>query len=215
MYDITLPKSEVPILGFQENDTYFNEHLAEWEQEVLTKLIELNYPAELWPSTAESRLGFIRRWKGSGYPRTMAPLNLPLDKTPYAGHPMPDAVMEVFNKSFELATESTFCITRGEEWWPYDKTFACTDAESYMQGILYLESVVAGQLVAAQPVKKQGRPANTEAKLLKAQKRLRYQQWLSDCEAYKVQLAELRANYQQAMAAYSELKEQGAPKWEG
>lgn len=219
MHDITLPVSELPIMGYKENDDYFNQHLPQWEQEVLAKLVELGYPAELWPSGSGLANGFIRFWKGTGRPRNAAPINAPMDKTPYDGVP-PEAAAKMFHESFPHVTSASFCITNGEDWWPYEKAFVCNNAESYMRFVLYTVAVRNPKILDKPVEKKLGRPRNEAAHAAKAEKSSRYQQWLADCEAYRAEIAEAENAYLEARAVaegfrieLNKIKGRGAPKW--
>lgn len=219
MYDITLPVSELPVMTIGQNDEYFKQHREQWEQEVLTKLAELGYPVELWPSGTSIAEGFIRFWKSTGRPRNPAPMNAPMDKTPYNGT-IPEAAAKMFHESFPHVTTALFCITKGEDWWPYEKAFICNNAESYMRFVLYTAAVMKPSVMDKPVEKKLGRPRNEAAHAAKAEKSSRYQQWLADCEAYRAEIAVAENAYLEAKAVADNLrlelnkvKARGAPKW--
>jgi len=220
MYDITLPVSEVPVSNYGQNDDYFNQHYPQWEQEVLAKLAELGYPAELWPSDSIKAKGFVRFWKSTGLPRNPAPMNAPMDKSSYEGPTMPDSVIKMFNDSFPHVTDALFCITQGEDWWPYDKSFVVDDAASYMRFVFYTVAKMNPKVLDKPAEKKLGRPRNDAAHAAKAEKSARYQQWLADCEAYRAEVAEAENAYLEAKAVaegfrieLNKVKGRGAPKW--
>lgn len=219
MYDITLPVADLPIMP-PGHDDCFKEHYTEWEQEVLNKLAELGYPAELWPSGTPVACGFVRFWKSTGLPRNPAPVNLLMDKRPYNGPTMPAQAVKLFNNSFSHVTSAFFCITKGEDWWPHDKAFLCDDARSYMRLMLYTAAIM-NPCIMDKPVEKRlGRPLNEEAHAAKAEKRSRYQQWLTDCEAYRAEISVAENAYLGAKAVaenyrleLNRIKARGAPKW--
>ena len=220
MYDITLPVADLPIMSPGQNDDYFKEHYSEWEQEVLNKLAELGYPVELWPSDAPGTSGFVRFWKSTGLPRNPAPVNLPMDKRPFSGPPMPAQAVKLFNNSFPHVTNAFFCITKGEEWWQHDKAFLCNDAESYMKLMLYTAALMNPDIMDKPVEKKLGRPRNEAAHAAKAEKSARYQQWLADCETYRAEIAGAENAYLEAKAVaenyrleLNRIKARGAPKW--
>lgn len=220
MFDVTLPLSELPIMGYNENTDYFQQHRDQWEQEVLAKLHELGYPVELWPSGSPKIDGFIRYWKGMGHPRNPAPIMGTMDKTPYSGPQMPAGAAKMFFESFPHVTDAMFCITRGEDWWPYDKAFVCNDAQSYALYVLYTAALMNPSILDKPVEKKIGRPRNEAAHAAKAEKTARYQEWLLLCEAHRAELALAENAYREAWAAseklrieFNALKARGAPKW--
>lgn len=220
MFDLSLPVSELPIMSPGENDDYFNQHYPQWEQEVIDKLASMGYPAELWPSDDFRAKGFVRFWKATGQPRNAVPINAPMDKTPYDGPRVPDSVAKMFNTSFPHVMNAMFCITKGEDWWPYDKAFICNDANSYMRFILHTVATMDPKIMEKPAEKKLGRPRNEAAHAAKAEKSSRYQQWLADCEVYRAEVAEAEEAYSQARAvaedfraALNKIKVRGAPKW--
>lgn len=209
MHNITLKQSPLPIMGHGENDEFVQQNLPTWEDEVVEKLVRIGYPLELWPSEMKDKAGFIRYWKGTGNPRTIAPMDAPFDGNPYNGEKMHEAVMSTFTKSFPAIKNAFFCITRGENWWPFQKAFVCNDANSYMKYCLYLNSITGQKLLDLSQEKKAGRRAAKPH----SEKNARYQQWLADCEAYRIRCAELKQDYMTALENYTAWKEQGAPKW--
>lgn len=213
MHNITLTQSQLPIMGHQENDEFVQENLPLWEQEVLEKLSVLGYPLSLWPTEMKDKAGFIRYWKGTGKPRTITPMDAPFNKDVYDGEKMHDAVMSTFAQSFPAIKTAFFCITQGEDWWPFEKAFVCNDAQSYMKYCLYLNSIAGQKLLESPQEKKRGRPKTGRAEPARSGRSDRYQQWLADCEAYRVRCGELKDAYMSALKEYTEWKEQGAPKW--
>lgn len=220
MYDITLPVADLPLMSPGQNDDYFKEHYAEWLDEVLAKLAELGYPVELWPSDNPAASGFVRYWKGTGLPRNPAPVNMPMDKRAYDGPAVPAAAVKMFNDSFSHVTNALFCITKGEDWWPYDKAFLCNDAESYMQFVLYTLALMDPSIMDKPVEKRRGRPRNEAAHAAKANKSQRYQEWLLLCEAHRAELAAAESAYREAWTVseklrveFNMLKARGAPKW--
>lgn len=213
MHDISLQVSELPIMGNMENDDYLQEHLPAWDKEVISKLEVIGYPVPMWPTDMKDKAGFIRHWKGTGLPRKIAPMNAQLDKTPYEGPKLHELVQRTFEQSFAVATVAHFCITSNEDWWPYEKTFICDNAQSYMMYILYICSVPLQRLLEAPEEKKRGRPRIEKADPVRSEKSERYQQWLTDCEEYRTRSVELKKAYMDAMKEYTDWKERGAPKW--
>lgn len=220
MFDLSLPVSELPILGYNENTDYFNQHYAQWEQEVLAKLQTLGYPLKLWPSGTSSAANFIRQWKGSGQPLYRAPMLGTVSKEPYTGPAVHPSLMTTFNTAFPIVERANFIITRGEDWWPYDKAFPCNDANSLMLSILYESAIRNPKVLEQTTERKRGRPRDDAAHAAKAEKSSRYQQWLADCEVYRAEVAEAEEAYSQARAiaeelrvAMNKIKVRGAPKW--
>lgn len=190
-----------------------------WEAEVLAKLETLGYPTKLWPSGDMRATSFVMSWKQLGRPNRPAIVNAPVDRAPYDGPPVAEYVVKLFQGSFHYLTDALFCITKGEDWWPYEKSFLVNDAKSYMKYLLYTTAINDQSVLEAPLQKKRGRPRNdarnTENHLTKTERAERYRQWLVDCEAHRRHVAELKSSYETALATYLSVKKQGAPKWVG
>lgn len=213
MYDIALPISNISC-----EDNY-----NECEQEVMKKLASIGYPVDFWPSDSVSK-GFVSYWKSTGLPRNPAPVNLAIEKNEYSWKPMPAAVVKLFNNSFKHVTHAFFCITKGEDWWPYDKAFLCNDANSYMLFMLYTAALLDQSVLEmpgkAQNKKKVGRPRNEAVHAAKAEKSYRYKLWLAQCAEYRAELKVAEDRYKQARDEAEKLrlelkviKNKGAPRF--
>lgn len=220
MFDTSLPVAELPIMSPGQNDDYFKEHYTEWREQVFNKLVELGYPAEMWSPDAMWVSGFVRYWKATGYPRNPAQTNAVMDKRAYDGPVMPASAIKMHNESFPHVTNALFCITKGEDWWPYEKAFLCNNAESYMRFVLYTLAIMNPSIMDKPVEKKRGRPRDDAAHAAKADKSQRYQEWLLLCEAHRAELALAESAYREAWAAseklrieFNMLKARGAPKW--
>lgn len=220
MYDISLPTIKMPELGQGKNEDYILEHYAEWEEEVLTKLKELGYPTHLWPSDTTTANGFVRFWKVTGRPLVPAPVDMLIDKQAYDGPAVHPSALKMFNESFKHVGKALFCITKGEDWWVYDKAFLVSDANSYMKFVLYTLAQMDPTILDKPAEKKLGRPRNEVAHAVKLDKSQRYQDWLHSCEAFREELSTYEIRYREAKAEsdrlrmeFNMLKARGAPKW--
>lgn len=199
------------LIGEVSPNDYFKEHFAEYEQEFLDAICARGYPRELWPSNAQHVPMTIHTAKKTGMlPRTVQ-TSLPMEHDNYVGAKPHELVAGDFQKTFGMLRNALFVITDGEDWWPYDHSFMAHNANSFMLYCLYQRARTNKDVLAAP--KKRGRPRNEEAHAAKTERGERYQQWLADCEVYRVRLNELKSVYMHALKEYTEHKEQGAPKW--
>jgi len=199
------------LIGELNPTPYFKEHLQEYENEFLDAACALGYPRELWPS-GEQLLTFpIHMAKKTGKLPDTIPTTQPINRTNYTGPKPHELVLHNFNHQFGFASKAVFVITEGEDWWPHARSFLAHDANSWMLYCLY-SCALKNKDVLIEP-KKRGRPRNEAAHAVKAERSTRYQEWLAECEAYRVRHNELKDAYLKALAEYTAYKEQGAPKW--
>jgi len=199
------------IIGDITPTDFFKEHLAEYEQEFLDAACSLGYPRELWPSGAFFVPMTVHMAKKQGrLPITIA-TNLDITGNTYNGPKQHELVVHDFNHQFKMMPKAIFVVTEQEEWWPHAPAFLAHDADSFMLYCLYMRAR-NNKEVLLEP-RKRGRPRDDVAHAAKAERGQRYQQWLAECEAYRVRSNELKDAYMAALAEYTAWKEQGAPKW--
>lgn len=107
-------------------------------------------------------------------------------------------VVSNFNKYHDAMTHPFYVFTRNEPWWQAEPFFFVHDSESLLQYALYETSTTSQEVRdcnGRKSARGRGRPRNEAAHAAKADKAVRYQQWLADCEAYKQQVTNLTDQY--------------------
>jgi hypothetical protein len=190
---------------------HFKTNFPQYEQYFLELAAAHGFTQDLWPSGAMFIQPMVHRSLLSGMLPEAIPTNKPMQRTAYSGPKQHELVAQDFNRAFSMLTNAVFVITKGEDWWPHEKSFLADDTDSYMLYCLYQRARTHKEVLVGRP--KRGRPRNEAAHAARAEKSSRYQEWLAECEAYRVRYNELKAAYLNALAEYSQWKEQGAPKW--
>lgn len=204
------PVSE-DLIGQTKMSEHFKESFPHYEQTVLNAAVALGYPTELWPSGAPFLPSLVHRAMRTGTLPMTIPTSKPMERTTYSGPKQHELVVGDFRRDFGMIPNAMFVITEGEDWWPHETAFLAHDANSFMQYSLYTRARTRKEVLVEPP--KRGRPRNEAAHAAKAEKSGRYQEWLAECEAYRIRYNELKDAYLKALAEYSEWKERGAPKW--
>lgn len=204
-----LPQEEIgTLLGATE---HFHQHFQQYEQQFLEHASAHGYPSDLWPYGAFFVKSLVHRALVTGVLPETIPISNAMARTQYSGPKLHELVVSDFNRDYPLFQNAVFVLTKGEDWWPYEKTFIAEDANSFMLYCLYRRACSNKEVLTEQP--KRGRPRNEAAHAARAQRSERYQKWLADCEAYRTRQNELKEAYLKALAEYTEWKERGAPKW--
>lgn len=190
---------------------FFKDHFEEYEQEFLDAACAIGYPRELWPSGEPFIPAQIHMAKREGRLPMVIPTTQAMRPSTYTGSKQHELVAHDFNRQFNIMPKAIFVITDQEDWWPHAPAFLAHDADSFMLHCLYMRAR-NNKEVLVEP-KKRGRPRDAVAHAAKAERGERYQQWLAECEVYRVRSNELKDAYMKALTEYTEWKEQGAPKW--
>lgn len=199
------------LIGASLPSEYFKNNFAQYERTFLDAAVAAGYPEGLWPSNAPFLRSMVHRAMLTGKLPTTIPTNQAMKRSTYTGPKPHELVAADFNRSFGMIPNAIYIITNGEDWWQHDVAFLAEDADSFMLHCLYERARTHKEVLIERP--KRGRPRNEAAHAAKAEKGTRYQEWLAECEAYRVRYNELKDAYMKALAEYSEWKERGAPKW--
>ena len=184
----------------------FKTNFKAYEDAFLTEAEAHGYPKELWSPTYA--MAIVHRAFMDGSMPMVLPTVTPMTKDAYAGARVHKTVSDDFARDLPMFSQPVYVITKAESWWPGDKAFLAHNAESFMQFCLY-RSACRDQGVLELP--KRGRP---KSGAVTVQHSGDYQIWLQQCKDYKTELERLKQNYLTALAEYTALKNQGAPKRE-
>lgn len=199
------------LIGLSLASDYFKDNFKQYERTFLDAAVTEGYPEELWPSDAPFLRPLVHAAMRSGkLPRTI-PTNKPMERTTYTGDKPHELVAADFTRSFGMIPTAIYVVTEREDWWPHAPAFLAHDADSFMLHCLYQRARTHKEVLIQRA--KRGRPRNEAAHAARAEKNTRYQDWLAECEAYRMRHNELKEAYMKALAEYSEWKERGAPKW--
>jgi len=222
MYDINLGSGAAPahLIGAVSGNDYFNEHREQWSAEIQAKLEEVGFPLSLWPTNTHSQNKIIYQCKAFG----KLPRNLFTEVSFVSGEIHTESIDARIARRMEALPyikNQFYVFTDGEDWWPYDKFFLVSDAESFLRYCTYETARADPAVLATGGTKNgRGRPRNTEAHATKEARAERYHAWLAECASYRSLVAEKKQQYLEARAVADkfrqelhELETAGAPKW--
>lgn len=222
MYDINLESGAAPahLIGAVSGNDYFKEHREQWSAEVQSKLESVGFPLSLWPTTTYAQDKIIYQCKAFG----KLPRNLFTELPFAAGNTRIGEIDARIARRMEALPHiknQFYVFTDGEDWWPHDKFFLVSDAESFLLYCTYETARADPAVLTTGGTKSgRGRPRDTEARATKEARAERYQAWLAECAAHRSLIAEKRQQYLDAKAVADKVRQElhelealGAPKW--
>lgn len=217
---LATPPEDSVLMGMAPaNSPHYAKHRKLWAAEVYDKLMELGFPAELWPESLAKQDALIFSCKLFGSVVSTINLDVPMQPGEYTGPAYKPSIIKEAEKILDSRECGFYFFTMCEDWWPYDKHFLVDNLDSLVMWKLYNLAKLDQSVLAYKEKGKRGRPRNESAHAARRERSDRYKQWLADCETYRNKVAQLR-NEWSALAEQAEAKrmewrdlvDAGAPK---
>ena len=183
--------------------------------------IDAGMPEHLWSHLAESQPRYIVRNHRMGMGlMSYLMLDLPLD-TSSPPVKVPTEVARTW-ASYTMIPRAYYCITEGESWWPFERSFLCDTYETTLKLCIYLVAKRHGNKDAVKHlVKKEKRPVGRPADPLVAERReaelaykREYAAWLDVCMQRKATRLKMEETYKEEREALKLAREQLNIDWE-
>jgi len=200
----------------------FLAHYAEHESALLSVYAAQGIDLSVWSQlTDKERVNVVHSSMALKSARNRLNLDAPMDMTtPYTGDKPHPKVAARFNEVFPYSHKQFFFITNGEDWWDCEPFFLVHDADTFMQWARYDVACKSPDVLSFGVQRPRGRPRDESKHRAKAEKSVRYQEWLQLCEQHranvtmkKAEIAEARLVVEQKRLELTALEMQGAPKW--